>query len=258
MAQEIITLLGEIPGFWTQFIVYLLIFARLIGFFHLAPIFSRKEFIMMAKVGFIAIMSLILLPYSKVEEIPQDIPLLVLILINITEGLFLGLITRIIFEVVRGAGDFANNQMSLSSATMFDPSSKMQSSLMGNVANWVATVVFMGIGGIEWLFMAFVRSFEFYPLAGVVDITRAVTEQYWIEIAGNTIIIAFVMVAPIIVVTLCVDIILGITSKVAPQINVFQLSFMFKPFVGSLVFFATINIFWNVVIDYFHEYSNFF
>lgn len=259
MTHDILELFGQIPGFYTYFIAFTLIFARLLAFFMIAPIFKRKEIPQMAKIGFAMILTYILMTIIKIDKIPQDVPYIYLLLMNITTGYFIGLICRFIFQTVQSAGDMANNQMALSSASMFDQSTKVQSSIIGMLMSLFAVVVFINIGGIYWLINAFNRSFEIFPLyCTMPQFIESVTLDYFIYITGNIIFIGFQMVAPVIITTLAIDIILGIISKTAPQINVFQLSFVFKPCVGTMVLLATFPVFLRVLEDYFISHSQFF
>lgn len=259
MTHAILELLGQFPGFYQYFIAFTLIFARLLAFFMIAPIFKRKEVPNMAKIGFAMMLSYILMTIIKLGDIPQDVPYMFLLFANITTGYFIGLICRFIFQTIQAAGDMANNQMALSSASTFDPSTKVQTSIIGRLLGLFAVVVFINIGGIYWLITAFHRSFEIFPVFSTVpQLIQNVTLDYFIYISGNIIFVGFQMVAPVIITTLAIDIILGIISKTAPQINVFQLSFVFKPCVGTMVLLATFPIFMRILEDYFMSHATFF
>lgn len=259
MTHEILELFGQIPGFYTYFIAFTLVFARIFTFLMVAPIFKRKEVPQMAKIGFAMLLSYILITVIKLDTVPNDVPFIYLVFTNITTGYFIGIICEFIFVTVQAAGDMANNQMALSSASMFDPSTKAQSSIVGILMSLFAVVVFINIGGIYWLINALHRSFEIFPVyCTLPQYIQSVTMDYFIYISGNIIFIGFQMVAPVIITTLAIDIILGIISKTAPQINVFQLSFVFKPCVGTMVLLATFPVFLRVLEDYFISHSQFF
>ena len=52
------------------------------------------------------------------------------------------------------------------------------------------------------------------------------------------------------------DIILGVISRTAPQVNVFQLSFLFKPVLGAAIMVWILPMFMNVIEQYFISFSN--
>ena len=109
------------------------------------------------------------------------------------------------------------------------------------------------------MFLAFQRGFEVFPLYGTsIPLKEIVNLDYMIFLTGNVLFIGLQLAAPVVITTLCQDLILGIISKVAPQINVFQLSFLFKPLVGTLIMLIILPLLSNAIIDYFHYYSKIF
>ena len=64
--------------------------------------------------------------------------------------------------------------------------------------------------------------------------------------------------APVLLATLGQDIILGTISKTAPQVNVFQMSFLFKPVMGALILTWILPMLINVISDYISSFSNIF
>lgn len=259
MTQTAIQFLSQIPGFYANFIAFILIFTRLMAFFTVAPIFSRKDVVILFKVGFATILSFVIMGIIDIGKIPHDVPFIYLLFMNIIEGALLGLVCAFIYEAIQAAGDLANNQMSLSSASMFDPLSKVQTSLVGNLLTMLALIIFINVDGLHLMLSAFTRSFEIFPLFNpVIDLQKAIPVDYWIYLSGNVIFFGFQIVAPIIITTLAIDLILGIISKTAPQVNVFQLSFIFKPVIGCLVLLVTLPLFMRVLENYFLDHAKFF
>ena len=64
--------------------------------------------------------------------------------------------------------------------------------------------------------------------------------------------------SPVLLATLGQDIILGVISKTAPQVNVFQLSFLFKPVLGAAILVWIMPMLINIITDYFISYSKIF
>ena len=52
------------------------------------------------------------------------------------------------------------------------------------------------------------------------------------------------------------DIILGVISKTAPQVNVFQLSFLFKPVFGAAIMIWILPMLIDVISDFFLSFSS--
>ena len=66
------------------------------------------------------------------------------------------------------------------------------------------------------------------------------------------------LASPVLLATLGQDIILGVISKTAPQVNVFQLSFLFKPVLGAAIMVWILPMLFNVIQDYLLSFSGIF
>ncbi|MFA6989030.1 MAG: flagellar biosynthetic protein FliR, partial [Candidatus Gastranaerophilaceae bacterium] len=142
-------------------------------------------------------------------------------------------------------------------ATMFDASTKSQSSIIGTFFTLFGTVIFMDMGGTFWLLNAFKRSFEIFGIYGTsIPLTHLISLDYLILITSNILYMGLQIAAPVLLATLGQDIILGIISKTAPQVNVFQLSFLFKPVLGAAILVFILPMLLNVINDYFAYFSN--
>ena len=79
-----------------------------------------------------------------------------------------------------------------------------------------------------------------------------------IKITSNLLYMGLQIASPVLLATMGQDIILGVISKTAPQINVFQLSFLFKPVFGVAILMWIMPILIDIINDYFTSYSNIF
>ena len=76
--------------------------------------------------------------------------------------------------------------------------------------------------------------------------------------SSNVLYMGLQVASPILLATLGQDIILGVISKTAPQVNVFQLSFLFKPVLGAAILLWIMPIIVNVINDYFISFAKIF
>ena len=142
---------------------------------------------------------------------------------------------------------------------ILDPSTGTQASLMGNYFTILAVIIFMQIGGIYWVLDAFIRSFDVYPMfSASIPLTKVINMDYLVKITSNTFIVGMQIAAPVLLATLGQDIILGTISKTAPQVNVFQMSFLFKPVMGALLLIWVMPMLINVISDYLTSFSSLF
>ncbi len=241
----------------------LLLLARVLAFFFFAPITNRKDVFFNAKMGLALTVTVALIWMVPQAQIPTVTPtlsqFLVLILLNIFVGAFIGTIADIIFKTIAAAGSMMNNQIGLSSAMIFDSSSRAQVMLLDRFFALLGTVLFLNIGGMYWLLDALKRTITVFPIYNYSHpFTQIIDFDYLTMITANTIVVAVQLVAPVIVVTLAIDIMLGVVNRTAQQMPVFQLSFALKPSIGVGVLLATMPIFIEALIHYLQDFSQIF
>ena len=237
----------------------LLVFARLLGFIRFAPLFNRKEIFSMAKIGLTLVIAVFLTMFLKPAPPPTGSALVYSLLLNVAFGALIGWVAQILLIAVEAGGDMINMQMGLQAASVLDPTTSAQTSLVGKCFALVGLIVFIHIGGVYWLFHAFVRSFEVFPVyAQSFSLAAVVNMDYLVKITSNVLYMGLQIAAPVLLATLGQDIILGIISKTAPQVNVFQLSFLFKPVMGAAILIWILPMLMDVINQYFLTYSQIF
>ena len=160
---------------------------------------------------------------------------------------------------VEAGGDMINMQMGVSSAQIMDPTTQGMVSLMGRLFSLIGLLLFIHVGGIYWLFKAFLRGFEVFPIfSSQFPLTKVFELDNVITITSNLLYMGLQIASPVLLATMGQDIILGVISKTAPQINVFQLSFLFKPVFGVAILMWIMPILIDIINDYFISFSNIF
>lgn len=234
----------------------LIVFARILAFASFAPILSRKEIPMLLKIAFSLILTVIIMSLLGNVPVPQNASMELNLLLNMTFGAIIGFIATAIFSAINAGGDMINTQMGLSSAMMFDSSIKAQNALMGTFLGLFGTVIFINIGGMFWLIKALLRSFEVFPIYDtVLPLAKIISIEYIVTITSNILFVGLQIASPILLATLGQDIILGLISKTAPQVNVFTLSFLFKPVLGAAIMVVILPMLVSVVTDYFLSFA---
>ena len=237
----------------------ILIFIRLLGFVRFAPVFNRKEIPGMIKLSFAFIIAIILTIVLKPNEIVSSESILLQSILNFVFGAMLGWMANCIVLAVEAGGDMINMQMGVSSAQIMDPTTQGMVSLMGRLFSLIAVLLFIHVGGIYWLFNALLRSFEIFPIfTNEFPLTKVFELTNVIKITSNLLYMGLQIASPVLLATMGQDIILGVISKTAPQINVFQLSFLFKPVFGVAILMWIMPILIDIINDYFISFSNIF
>lgn len=237
----------------------ILIFSRMAGFSRWAPILNRKEIPGMVKLCLIFMITVTITMISKPTVVLAQDSLLLLIVLNFVVGGLLGYIAQVILVAIEAGADMINMQMGLSSAMVLDPTTSSQVSILGKAFSLFALCIFIHIGGFYWMMNAFMRSFEVFPLlATSIPLEKIVNLDYLMKITSNVLYMGLQIASPVLLATLGQDIILGVISKTAPQVNVFQLSFLFKPVLGAAIMVWILPMLYNIIQDYFVSYSGIF
>lgn len=243
----------------------LLMFMRMLGFVSTGPIFNRKNIPFIVKIVsaffFTGTLFWMIRPDTQgpLTHAGQYGPFLLQLTMNIIVGAILGFLADMILQAVYAAGSLMTNQIGLSSAMLMDPASGRQSMIMESLFGYLTTLLFIYLGGIHWMVMALKRSFEVFPLYSIqMPITQVIDITYLITLSGNILLVGVQLMSPIMIVTMAVDLMLGIVNRTAQQMPVFQLSFALKPAIGIGVLLLTLPTFMQAVINFLNDYSNIF
>lgn len=237
----------------------LLIFARVLGFVRFAPVLNRKEMAGYMKLCFAIILTIILMMTVDTGPVPHGSSLILGLVLNLAGGMMIGFIANCIVQAISAAGDMINMQMGLSSAMVLDPTVGAQVSILGNFFGILAVIIFIHVGGVYWLINALHRSLEIFPVYTTsIPMDQLINKEYLITLTSNVLYVGLQIASPVLLATLGQDLILGIISKTAPQVNVFQLSFLFKPVLGAAILLWIMPVIINVISDYFISFAKIF
>lgn len=258
IAQDVI---GQIGQMFPAVAIYLTagsyIFARVMGFFRLAPILNRKEIPGLVKLSLALLLTIGFVIVVHPQRPSGDNSFVLSLLLNYVSGALLGFMAQVILLAIDAGADMINMQMGLSSAMVLEPTTSSQVSILSKLISLLGIIIFMEIGGIYWLFNAFVRSFTIFPIyATSIPLDKIVNMDYLIKMTSNVLFMGLQIASPVLLATLGQDIILGVISKTAPQVNVFQLSFLFKPVFGAAIMVWILPMLVNIITDYFQSYAN--
>jgi flagellar biosynthetic protein FliR len=242
----------------------LLMFVRMLAFVHTGPIFNRKNMPFVIKLSIaIFLTGTLFWLVGKGSHgsfaYGQHAPYLLQLTANIVVGALLGFMADTILQAAYAAGNLMTNQVGLSSASLLDPSTGRQSMILESLFGYIASLLFISLGGVNWMIMALARSFKVFPLYSIdLHLTKAVDITYLITISGNVLMVGVQLIAPVMIVTMAVDLMLGIVNRTAQQIPVFQLSFALKPAIGIAILLLTMTTLLQALSNFLNDYSRIF
>lgn len=225
------------------FLALFLIFLRVTAFFAITNVFFPNGTPKTLKAMFSLIFSFALLSgvdYGSLNEITSNYYLIIYIIYEIVNGLILGLISNIAFEVVLMAGSLLDVHIGLSMVNTVDPNSKANTTITGNLLHYVALIIFFIVDGHHMLIKSLMESFITLPMGN--GLLHAETMSTLIEIIANYFAIGLKIAIPIVLIMIMTDVGMGLVSRAVPQINVMILGMPVKMLVGILAISVSLPI----------------
>ena len=217
-------------------------FLRVLALFGSVPVLGQRNVPMRLRVALaflIAVCAQAALPPMPVVPLDSAAGLLIVVQ-QIVIGLSLGFAVRIVFSAIELAGEIIGLQMGLNFAGFFNPMTGGDSTAVSRFFGVSVSWLFIVINGHLLLIAAVVQSFNAFPVsAEPFAFLRATQPQVWgAEVFGLGLWIAL----PLVGMLLFVNLVLGVISRVAQQMNVFAIGFPITVSVGLAGVLATLPL----------------
>ena len=209
-------------------------FLRVLALFSALPLFAQRGVPARVRIGlafliaFCAQASLPPMPVIPLDSAPAFLAVVQQLLI----GVSLGFAVRIVFSAVEFAGEMIGLQMGLNFSGFFNPMTGGEATATSRFFGISVSWLFIVTGGHLALIAAVVQSFQAFPVGPEpFAFLRAVQPQVWgAEVFRLGLWIALPMTAML----LFVNLVLGIISRVAQQMNIFAIGFPITVSVGLI------------------------
>lgn len=148
-------------------------------------------------------------------------------------GAAIGLLMAMAFQAVAFAGEAFSVTMGLGFATMINPQTGVSSPVISQFLLVIAMLLFLAVGGHLMLIQLLAESFRMMPVAPVgLSAQGLYTLVAWAEemFAGG-----LLLALPAIVVLLVVNLVIGVMTRTAPQMNIFSVGLPLTLLAGFLV-----------------------
>jgi flagellar biosynthesis protein FliR len=172
-----------------------------------------------------------------------------IILTEFVVGALLGLALQLVFEAVAVAGNLLGIQMGFSLVNILDPQSQVETPVLSLFYEMVAILIFIRLDAHYWLLRGLARSFSYLP-PGTFTLQGAAVE-YLLRQAGGIWLAAIQIAAPVLAVTMAVDLTLAFVGKAAPQLPVLFVGMSVKSMLGLVMLIATLATWPSLMERYF-------
>jgi type III secretion protein T len=125
-----------------------------------------------------------------------------------------------------------------------DPEGLDQSTVLGTFFGISTICLFLMAGGIDIIAAAVYDSYRLWPLRSIAPILGDGSVEVFVGLLQKMMIIAVSLSAPLIIVTLASDILLGFVARLAPSLNSYQMGAAIK----SLILAALMPIYGNFLL----------
>jgi len=214
---------------------------RMVAFLVLAPPFSYNGFPLRIK-GMLAVaLSVVVAPRVSRDYTSLDTgPFLFALIAQLIVGALLGFLVYLVFAAVQSAGGLIDLFGGFQLAQAFDPQSLVNGAQFTRLLHLVSIALLFTSGGYELIIGGLVRTFDALPVTGSLDMSDPGGQL--IHGASQMFLASVQIAGPIIVVLFLADVGLALLTRVAPQLNAFQMGYPLKILItlmfGGVIFLA--------------------
>ncbi len=236
-----LSLILQIPNLSpnTLLSVLFLLMARLLPIMVLVPFFGTKMVPISVRVMFSISIAAILLPHSLLtlkQNLPFDMVFIGFMLKEILIGFILAFLAAAPFYIAQSSGSLIDHIRGSSSLQLTEPTTNMQTGPVGVFYNYVLIATFFFIGGPLFFIDALARSFQLIPIDQVINPAFfSLNISFWkviLHLIDQIITISIQLGAPSIIGILMGEMFLGITNRLAPQVQIVFLGISLKSWIG--------------------------
>ena len=178
-----------------------------------------------------------------------SVGLVILIAQEVTVGVLVGAMARIIMSSLNIAGYLIATQTGLAYAQTLDPTQGTQGAVMGNFLSLLGTLMVFLTNLHHLAIGAIAGSYKMLPPGG--HLPMGDMAQLTINLVSGSFALGFQLAAPFLVFGLVFNIGLGVLARLMPQMQVYFVGVPLSIFAGFLIFALVITAMMGSFLDYF-------
>ena len=219
---------------WPTFLSAMtLALVRVSGMVVFAPFFSSSALPIRTKAVLVLTIAFLLAPLvAGLPNAHAEIGFAAL-LGELAVGLVYGLTLALLTEMLLFAGQIAGVQLSFSLVNLLDPSTHIETPLLGNLFQMMGTLVILAAGLDRILLASLIRSFHAVPLGGYA--LGAAAGPSIVRATGGIFLAGLELSAPVLAATMLVEIAVALLGRLSPQLPVMSLTVPLKTVTGFAI-----------------------
>lgn len=198
-----------------------------------APFFSSSALPMRTRAMLVLAVAFLLAPLAAALPNAHAELGFAALLGEVAVGLVYGLTLALLNEMLLFAGQIAGVQLSFSLVNLLDPSTHIETPLLGDLFQLMGTLVLIAAGLDRILLASLVRSFHAVPLGsyGLAPVTALAI----VRAAGGVFLAGVELAAPVLAATMLVEIAVALLGRLSPQLPVMSLTVPIKTLTGFAI-----------------------
>ena len=232
----------DVNTLFAQWELYLLILVRVASFIYTAPFFSTSNVPTRTKLRLSIFLSYIIMFAAPEQSYSYDgvIGYAILVMKESIVGLSIGFCASLCMQAIHFAGYLIDINIGLSMATMYDPATRMQVNISGQLYYYVVLLLMMVSGLHTFLIQAISDTYTVLPVgAGILKPGMYTTVLGFV---ADYFVIGFRIALPVFITLMVMNCILGIMARIAPQMNMFAIGMQIKILIGFIIMFFAISM----------------
>lgn len=219
---------------------YLLVLVRIASFVAVAPFFGLSSVPTRVKAGFSAVVA-ILIAQAMPGQVTYDgmLEYGIIVAKEALTGLFIGMAANCCTYIIGFAGQLMDMQIGLSMAQEYNPLTRTQESVTGNLYYYSIMLLLLISDLYHYIIKAIADTYTLIPVN-----TQVFQWEYlvngMVRFITDMLVIGFRITLPVFACCMIMNCILGIMAKVAPQMNMFSVGIQLKIFAGFAVLIVTV------------------
>lgn len=234
-------------------LVYLLVFARTGAMIMLLPAIGDVGVPSRVRLTLAFAISLAFAPavaHDYPAAAPQSaIALVVLIAEEVTAGILVGAMARIIVSALSTAGSLIAYQTGLAFAQEVDPSMSQQGAVIGNFFSLLGTVLIFSTNAHYLALGAISGSYTLLPPGGVLPTSDMA--ELTLRLVAGSFLLGLQLAAPFIVFGFAVNAAMGLLARLMPQLQVYFIAAPINILFGFLLITFLLGTMMTVFLSYF-------
>jgi flagellar biosynthesis protein FliR len=212
-------------------VAFFLISIRLAAMILAAPLFSAAAITLPIRIALVMSLAAVLTPTLNVPPVSLiSLTGFLLIAQEILLGLAIGFIMQIAFAAVAMAGEQISFSTGLGFAAMIDPQTGAQSPVITQFLSILLTFIFLSVQAHHVLIRELATSYHLLPIGA--SLVNASTYLSIIQTAALMFSDSLLIALPVIIALFLINLVIGVLTRVAPQLNIFSVGFPITILVG--------------------------